>query len=99
MSIITGNNDNFDEVVLKSDKKVLVDFNATWCGPCRMLGPVLEEVASERDDVKVVSVDVDENESLARHTTYKVGGVCDAFILPNSVEKLVLLLKKKYACL
>ncbi len=65
MEIINGNSSNFDEVVLKSKNKVLVDFNATWCGPCRMLGPVLEEIASE-SDIQIVSVDVDENEDLAR---------------------------------
>ena len=56
---------DFEEVVLKSDKPVLVDFNATWCGPCRMLKPILEDVAAQRPDVKVVGVDVDENSDLA----------------------------------
>ena len=56
---------DFEEVVLKSDKPVLVDFNATWCGPCRMLKPVLEELAAERPDVSVVGIDVDENMDLA----------------------------------
>ena len=56
---------DFEEVVLKSDKPVLVDFNATWCGPCRMLKPILEDVASQRADVKVVGIDVDENSDLA----------------------------------
>lgn len=61
---ITGS--DFEAVVLKSDKPVLVDFNATWCGPCRMLKPALEEVAAERPDVKVVGVDIDEAPELAR---------------------------------
>ena len=56
---------DFEEVVLKSEKPVLVDFNATWCGPCRMLKPVLEQVAAERADVTVVGVDIDENDELA----------------------------------
>jgi len=65
MAIQEINSAEFEEVVLKSDKPVLVDFNATWCGPCRMLKPALEEVAAERTDVKIVGIDVDENRDLA----------------------------------
>lgn len=56
--------ENFDVEVLQSDKTVLVDFWATWCTPCQMLGPVLEEFASEREDIKVCKVDVDESVEL-----------------------------------
>ena len=56
---------DFEEVVLKSEKPVLVDFNATWCGPCRMLKPTLDAIAAERSDVTVVGVDIDENMELA----------------------------------
>ena len=56
---------DFEEVVLKADKPVLVDFNATWCGPCRMLAPTLEKVSDEHKEVKFVAVDIDENDELA----------------------------------
>ena len=65
MSAIQVNKDNFQEVVLNSDKPVLVDFWASWCGPCRMVAPVLEEIANERSDVKVCKVNVDEEPELA----------------------------------
>ncbi len=61
---ITGN--NFQEEVLASDKPVLLDFWAPWCGPCRELGPVVEEIAKERSDVKVGKVNVDEEQELAK---------------------------------
>ena len=65
MSIQEITSADFEEIVLKSTKPVLVDFNATWCGPCRMLKPTLMEVAAERSDVTVVGIDVDDNSDLA----------------------------------
>jgi len=65
MAIREINHTNFEEVVLKSSKPVLVDFNATWCGPCRMLKPTLDELAAERPDMEIVGIDVDENRDLA----------------------------------
>ena len=63
--MLTITNQNFEQEVLKSDKKVLVDFWASWCGPCRMLSPVIDEIAKETDKVKVGKVNVDEESELA----------------------------------
>lgn len=57
--------DNFEEEVLKSEKPVLVDFWAAWCGPCKMIAPEVEQVAMERDDIKVCKVNVDEEGELS----------------------------------
>ena len=70
MAIVHVTKDNFDEVVLKSDKKVLVDFWATWCGPCKMLAPVLEEIDAEREDLLIAKIDIDEEMDLA--TKFKI---------------------------
>ena len=58
--------EDFETEVLQSTKPVIVDFFATWCGPCKMLGPVLEETADETQDIKIVKVDIDENMDLAQ---------------------------------
>lgn len=65
MSVININKHNFREEVLESEKKVLLDFWAPWCGPCRMVGPVLEQIAEEQSDVKVCKVNIDEEMELA----------------------------------
>ncbi len=65
MAVITITKENFETEVLKSAQPVLLDFWAAWCGPCRMLSPVVDEVAEERTDVKVGKVNVDEQPELA----------------------------------
>ncbi len=65
MAEITLTMENFEREVLKSDKPVLVDFWASWCGPCKMLAPIIEEIASERTDIKVGKVNIDEQYDLA----------------------------------
>ena len=66
MAVITITKENFEAEVLKSAQPVLLDFWAAWCGPCRMLSPIVDEVAEERTDVKVGKVNVDEQPELAQ---------------------------------
>ncbi len=65
MAVITVTNANFENEVMASDKPVLIDFWAAWCGPCRMVGPIVDEIAEERSDIKVCKVNVDEEGELA----------------------------------
>ena len=81
MSVLHVNKNDFQSVVKESTKTVLVDFWASWCGPCRMIAPVLEEVAAERPDVKVCKVNVDEEQELA--ISYGVSSIPTLLVFKN----------------
>lgn len=81
MSVLHATKENFHREVLESSKPVLVDFYATWCGPCRMLAPILDEIAAEREDIKVVKIDVDQEPELAAQ--YKVVSIPSVFVIQN----------------
>ncbi|MDD2592400.1 MAG: thioredoxin [Erysipelotrichaceae bacterium] len=66
MNLTKVTKENFKEEVINSQRPVLIDFYADWCGPCKMLSPVIEQISNERDDVKVVKIDVDKEIELAR---------------------------------
>ena len=81
MEVVNVTKSNFEEEVLKSDKPVLVDFWADWCGPCQMMGPVVHEIAEERDDVKVCKVDVNVEMELAKQ--YRVLSIPAFFVFKD----------------
>lgn len=84
MAIIEVNKDNFEEEVLKSDKKVLVDFWAGWCGPCKMLSPVIDKLAEELEDVKVCKVNVDTEPTIS--IEYNIMSIPTLLVFENCVE-------------
>ena len=73
MNVIEVTKDNFETEVLKSDIKVLADFNAEWCGPCKMLKPMIEEIAESNENIKVVSINIDDEDELAEQ--YEVSSI------------------------
>jgi len=81
MEVIKIKEEEFEEKVLKSDKKVLVDFYADWCGPCKMLSPVIEKLAEEIDDISFVKINVDDAENIAR--SYGVMSIPSLFVFEN----------------
>ena len=89
MKVLHINKDNFHQEVLNSDKPVLLDFFASWCGPCRMVGPILDEIAEEREDIKVCKVNIDEQPELAH--PYRIMTIPTLMVLKdgNIVEQSV----------
>ena len=84
MIIINGTNDNFQKEVLESTLPVLVDFNAVWCPPCQALHPILEEIADEGGDFKIVAVDINEESELAENSN--VSSIPCLMVFKDGVE-------------
>ena len=84
MSITTVTVDNFQQEVLESEKVVLVDFWAPWCGPCRNLSPIIDEIAEERTDIKVGKINIDDHKDLARQ--FKVMAIPTVLVFKNGEE-------------
>lgn len=82
------NIDNFENEVLKSEKVVLVDFFATWCGPCQMLAPVLEQISKEEDSFDIAKIDIDEAQSLAIEQGIQVVPTMVIFKNGQAVDKM-----------
>ena len=79
MSVVTITKENFQKEVVESEKRMLLDFWASWCGPCRMLSPIVDEIAEERTDIKVGKVNVDEQQELA--ATFNVMSIPTLIVL------------------
>ncbi len=84
MEIIKVNGQNFEEEVIKSEKPVLIDFYADWCGPCKMLSPIIDEIAEENSEIKVVKVNVDDAQDLAMK--YQVMSIPTLVVIKNGEE-------------
>lgn len=85
MEVITVTEETFEKEVINSKTPVLIDFNADWCGPCKMIAPILDEVAKANDNVKIVSINVDDNDELARK--YNVFSIPCLVLIKDGEEK------------
>ena len=84
MEILRVTSENFEEEVLKSEKTVLIDFYADWCGPCKMLAPIIEDIAKENEEIKVVKVNVDDAQDLA--VEYQIMSIPTIVIIKEGQE-------------
>ena len=84
MAVITITKENFKETVLDSPKEVLLDFCAPWCGPCRMVSPIVDEIAGERDDILVGKINVDEQTELAME--FRVASIPTLVVMQDGRE-------------
>lgn len=82
--VVEVNSTNFEREVLQSDKPVLLDFSATWCGPCKMLAPIIENVATKHEGVKVAKLDIDQVPEVA--TKYRVQSVPTVLVFKGGKE-------------
>ena len=83
--VIEVTSQNFEEEVLKSEKPVLIDFYATWCGPCKILSPIVEEAAKENENAKFVKIDIDKTDDIAMQ--YQVMSIPTLVLIQNGEEK------------
>lgn len=95
MIVKINRKEEFDEIVLKNEGKVIIDFYADWCGPCRMLSPILEEISNENEDITIYKINVEENQDLA--TQYMITSIPTILLMNygKTIETLIGLRSKE----
>lgn len=86
MGVLSLTKDNYQQEVMQNDKPVLIDFWAGWCGPCQMLSPVVDEVAEERDDIKVAKINVDQEDMQDIVSQFRVMSIPMLVVMKNGEE-------------
>lgn len=95
MIVKINGKEEFDEIVLKNEGKVIIDFYADWCGPCRMLSPILEEISNENEDITIYKINIEENQDLA--TQYMITSIPTILLMNygKTIETLIGLRSKE----